>query len=62
LLFLGEFAFCSGYQLASSENAFNGYRLVVDKDNEFTRIASSSSDGKLNKITTDRLILDQICY
>lgn len=62
LLFLEEFTFCSGYQLAKSQNAFNGYRLVVDKDNEFTRMASSSSDGKLNKITTDRLILDQICY
>jgi len=62
LLFLDEFNFCSGYQLASSANAFNGYRLVVDKDNVFTRIASSNSDGKLNKITTDRLILDQICH
>jgi hypothetical protein len=62
LLFLEEFTFCSGYQLAKSQNAFNGFRLVVDSDKEFTRIASTSADGKLNKITTDRLILDQICH
>jgi hypothetical protein len=59
LLFLEEFTFCSGYRLAKSENAFNGYRLVVDNDNEYTRIASTNTDGKLNKIKTDRLILDQ---
>jgi len=58
LLYYDDFGFCSGYGVAISEGAFNGYRLVVDNEGKITRLASSTSDGKLKKITTDKLVIN----
>jgi hypothetical protein len=58
LLFLDEFIFCLCHALTSSENETNGYQLVVDKDNEYIRLAFSNFNGKLKWIITCTLVLN----